>query len=202
MVNSRWWPLMQSLLELDDHGNAFDPKIKDSVYEKYAPQMGEHNHQVFNENAEPMRLSASTILHTLQHSSTTYEHIPRAQQVMGGPTERQGHREIQGPIHESTSIPIVIHQGRPILVDGHHRLAEMRGRGMTHFNAQVFNADQFEARLPRAPHPSPEQMFSHMLDSHVVPSGMMRSQGQPLSPSRLGALHDEEHNSWALDHRH
>jgi len=49
-----------------------------------------------------------------------------------------------GPQFEQTAMPthVLINQGIPELVDGHHRTAEWRGRGRSEFPARVLNLDQ------------------------------------------------------------
>lgn len=200
-------------LELNAHGNVYDPNVNDKLYSRYAPQMGPHAAETFNRHSVPMRLSTSTVLHTLQRDTATFEEQP------DGTKRLSSHRNIQGPIrqdgewssmrpdgeydHEYSEgpIPIIIHQGRPVLVDGHHRLAEMRGRGMTHFNARVFNADQFEDHLDRMKEPRVQDMMDHLIDNHhVTPSVFNRLDAGTDSPWQR--LHQAHHDMMPISHEH
>ena len=121
---------LEKFQELDYHGNVRDEDSKKGFnsddYHHYGPQMSTMHQEIWNQHGQTKMLPSKTILHTLQPSYDTGSHA-----------------RITGPLDKGEpAAHVLINQGIPELVDGHHRTAEWRGRGNTEFPARVLNLDQ------------------------------------------------------------
>ena len=121
---------LENFQELDHHGNVRDEDTKDGFnsddYHHYGPQMSTMHQEVWNQHGQTKMLPSTTILHTLQPSYDTGSHA-----------------RITGELRKNEpAAHVLINQGIPELLDGHHRTAEWRGRGAPEFPARVLNLDQ------------------------------------------------------------
>jgi len=121
---------LENFQSLDYHGNVRDEDSKSGFdsddYARYGPQMSTMHQEIWNQHGQTKMLPSKTILHTLQPSYDTGNHA-----------------RITGPLDkDEPAAHVLINQGIPELVDGHHRTAEWRGRGRSEFPARVLNLDQ------------------------------------------------------------
>ena len=121
---------LENFQTLDYHGNVLDEDSKTGFnsddYAHYGPQQSTMHQKIWDEHGQTKMLPSNTILHTLQPSYDTGNHA-----------------RISGPLDkDAPAAHVLINQGIPELVDGHHRTAEWRGRGNTEFPARVLNLDQ------------------------------------------------------------
>ena len=117
---------------LDKHGNVEDPDLTYDDYHQHNPDMSRMHEAVWAEHAQTKMLPSKTILHTGQPASDTGDHAG-----------------ITGPLDKNEpAAQVLVKKGVPILIDGHHRTAEWRGRGRSEFPARVLNLDQFGPEHP------------------------------------------------------
>ena len=144
---SRHFGREQSPLEISHEGNVFQGgrwnamgrdagrriarsrgrNVKDANSNPFAdwgPQMGGANKTMWSRYGEDRSISTSAVLHTAQLQ-----------------IRRPGHDHIRGPMDPSSTVKILLHEGTPWIVDGHHRLMEARGRGLDTVPATVLNTD-------------------------------------------------------------
>jgi hypothetical protein len=91
----------------------------------WGPQFSKHNQALWDKHAEHKQISTSAVLHTGQ-----------------GELRNPDHDHIVGPMNPESTTKILLHKGVPWILDGHHRLMEARGRGLSTFHASVLNTDQ------------------------------------------------------------
>jgi hypothetical protein len=138
--------------ELDQHGNVYDRTFKDRDFKHNGPQFG-HNNDVWDKHAKRTMISVNAVLHTGQHADDTGDHS-----------------YIHGPLDPNRPTSILVRGGTPWIVDGHHRLAEARGRGDTHFSADVLNKDQMPQRqVAKIGKKDQAGLDAHFLNDHVHP---------------------------------
>ena len=118
--------------ELDYHGNVQDQdsdskkSFNSDDYARYGPQISQWHEDVWAKHGETKMLPSTTILHTLQPSYDTGSHA-----------------RITGPLDkDQAAAQVLVKDGIPEFLDGHHRTAEWRGRGSEEFPARVLNLDQ------------------------------------------------------------
>lgn len=118
----------------DAHGNvAVHGEATRGLYNRYGPFRSESHEQFWQQHARPQQVSSTAVLHTGQPAEGTGSHA-----YISGPLEKDPEK-----VHTS----IMIHEGTPYLIDGHHTVAEARGRGETSFPARVLNLDQMRDTL-------------------------------------------------------
>jgi hypothetical protein len=128
---------LENYQTLDYHGNVLDQDRKKEFssdhYSTYAPQTSQWHEDVWEKHGETKMLPSTTILHTLQPSYDT-----------------GSHDRITGTLKKAEpAAHVLIKNGVPELLDGHHRTAEWRGRGNTEFPARVLNLDQLGKPVQR-----------------------------------------------------
>lgn len=170
--------------ELDRHGNVFDPSLNQNWFNKHTAGMSNNNESLWQRHAETRRIRIDSVLHTGQSAAST-----------------GGHAYIHGPLVNSHT-DIAIEGGVPNIADGHHRLAEARGRGETHFSARVRDLD-----AERATHPTIQTykkkdldgIRQHLLDHHgVFPRGGKVNLELDDLAQRHAVLHRQEY----AEHNH
>jgi hypothetical protein len=172
----------QQFGELDAHGNVLDRgNISGRWFKKHGPQMSDNNEAFWDKHAKFQHISTSAVLHTGQSDDQTGTHS-----------------YITGPLApDHPHVKVVVQGGTPYIADGHHRLAEVRGRGDTHIGAQVLNLDQFTPRPEeyigkRTP---PEDIADHMVKGHDFSP-------QHINLKRAHEDHEYEHRMGLHDHEH
>jgi hypothetical protein len=154
--------------ELDKHGNVFIGERINHLYQQYGP-FDKANKGVWDRHGETRQISASSVIHTGQSATHTGDHS-----YIDGPLD---------PKREAAHV--LIHQGHPYMMDGHHRTAEYRGRGMETLPARVLDLDKLHANIDVHPkfgkHSHVDDVVDHMIRHHGV------------SPNSIGEL--------AKDHR-
>jgi hypothetical protein len=174
--------------ELDVHGNVDDQNIGYDWYGKHGPQMSDRNQNVWDRHARVQPLNTSTVLHTGQSVAETMTHS-----FITGPLDpKQPH------------VNVVVHHGEARVADGHHRLAEARGRGDETVTAHVLNLDQFDKKAPVHPKfrnkDNVEDIHRHLIDDH----GMDAHAVERYASDRGEALstHNHDHAAFLETHRH
>lgn len=110
--------------EVDHHGN-IEAARDHPDWDVYAPQHNKAAAAVFAEHGREVDLHPHTPLYTAQHADQTDD-------ISG----------ITGPkVHGS--VPVVMHEGMPYLMDGHHRRAAAAARGQV-IKARVVSKDQLD----------------------------------------------------------
>ena len=123
--------------ELDYHGNVLDHDSKKGFdsddYANYGPQQTDMHEQVWAKHGKVTMIPSNSILHTLQPSYDT-----------------GSHSRITGELRDDEpAANVLIKNGTPELLDGHHRTAEWRGRGRASFPARILNLDQLGAQVKK-----------------------------------------------------
>lgn len=109
--------------ELDAHGNVEDSRHPS--FAKYAPQRNPDAAKVFAEHGRVVDLHPHTPLHTGQGAWSTGDLS-----------------DVRGPMRPDTELPVIMKDGTPYLMDGHHRRAGAAARGET-IRARIVNHEQF-----------------------------------------------------------
>lgn len=127
--------------QVDRHGNQVDhSRATADLYSKYGPFLSAKHDQWWNENAPVHQVDSTSLLHTAQPATGTGTHS-----------------YVAGPLDKSSPAgSVLIHNGVPHLIDGHHRVAEYRGRGEPSFPARVLNLDQYRDQIA-AEHKAPSR---------------------------------------------
>lgn len=136
--------------ELDRHGNVFQwtrfrlmgdvasrRRGESREYRKYykpdsfndwGPQMSQENANLWNNPKYTVhkQISTSAVLHTGQQSLR----------------DDGKHTHITGPMDPGSTVKILLHEGTPWIVDGHHRLQEARGRGLDLVHAHILDTSK------------------------------------------------------------
>ncbi len=167
---------------LDAHGNVLDRgSISGRWFKKHGPQMSYSNEAFWNKHAKFQSISTSAVLHTGQSVDET-----------------GSHSYVTGPLaHDHPHVKVVVQGGNSFIADGHHRLAEARGRGDTHVGAQVLNLDQFTHR--------PEAYIGKRTPNEDIADHLVKAHN--YSPHFLGRkdafeTHAAEHRQGLHDHEH
>jgi hypothetical protein len=137
---------------VDGHGNVNDSSIGARWFRQHGPQMNDENEEFWDRHAKFQKISTSAVLHTGQ---TAYE--------------TGSHSYVTGPLApDHPHVKVVVQNGTSLIADGHHRLAEARGRGDSHVGAQVLNLDQFQAeQMPKIKKKTPaEDIVDHLVKYH------------------------------------
>lgn len=120
--------------ELDPHGNVHEQGPSTlRLYGRYSPDRSAAHADFWREHGRPQQVNTQAVLHTSQESEVTGSHS-----YISGPLDR-----------ETPAANVLVHNGTPYLLDGHHRVAEHRGRGHDTFPANVVNLDQMRDALAK-----------------------------------------------------
>ena len=147
--------------ELDHHGNAWSNNNA-HLHSAVGPQFSNLAEHIWNTKGVSQHVRTDTVIHTGQHADETdYDRHNQGTQ----------HRYIVGPLDQSKPMADVAHvDGMPFLADGHHRLAESRGRGESSIHVRTLDVDKVKAEAtpgPKVSHKTPDAMYKHLLNDHL-----------------------------------
>ena len=149
--------------ELDHHGNAFDEDLG-HMHSKVGPQFSDLAEHIWATKGVSRNVRADSVIHTGQPAYSTDDGDIR--------TGSDKHRYITGPIRKDEPIADVAHvEGMPFLADGHHRLAEARGRGEDSVHVRTLDVDKVNAeatRMPKITNRNPKSLENHLLTAHIL----------------------------------
>jgi hypothetical protein len=138
------FPDLSETHELDLHGNVYK-KMDQGFYGKYTSKSREWD------KTPTTQVNTNSIFDTGQKAEDT------------GP-----HDYIKGKMKENNPAYIVLKDGKPTIADGHHRIAEYRGRGIETMPVKIRNADEEEAVKPTLPSVGTGDMAQHLEEHHPV----------------------------------
>lgn len=182
-------------LSTDKHGNVYDPLISHpKIYLGMGPQFSDSAEKTWSKHATRQRVSSTAVLHTIQPAADT-----------------GNHKYIVGPMKTEGSRPaILVHEGTSYLVDGHHRVAEARGRGYSHFEADVLDSSKFpppSKSLPKVPSlsgASTTSVVDHLKKKHNMNSNEIKGyrKDRDDAGADLREIHENDHMYENQDHSH
>lgn len=174
--------------ELDHHGNAFDEDLG-HLHSKVGPQFTNLAEHIWATKGVSRNVRADSVIHTGQPAEST-DH---------GRYGEEKHRYITGPLDQSKPIADVAHvEGMPFLADGHHRLAEARGRAEDSVHVRTLDVDKVRAeatRMPKITSRNPTALEQHLLGAHMHDHASVAHGGHE-------PMHEALHRRTLTDHFH